>query len=73
MTANAIETRSFATPRQRVKIAQLCVALGIRERLEEHVTTSEEASGLISQMCDCLRKRRISSRHWVNGGLSYYS
>lgn len=73
MIGTVDRARSFATARQRAKIAQLCMALGIREHLEEDVTSSEEASRLISQMCDWLRTRRMSSRRWVNGGVSHYS
>lgn len=73
MTASLLETRLLATDRQRAKIAQLCMALRIQERLEEDVTTSEEASRLITQMCDWLKVRRASSRRSVNGGAARYS
>ena len=70
MTANALEAKSFATARQRVKIAQLCIALGIKEHLEENVTTAEEASHLITQLCDWLRMYRASSPFRLRVGMS---
>lgn len=72
-TASTVHARPFATAKQKAKIAQLCVALGIRETLEEDVTTSEEASRLIRQMCDWLRTRRASSLYSPRGGMSPYS
>ena len=56
----SIAAKAFATPRQRAKIAQLCVALHIQERLEEQVTTSAEASAVIAQLCSRLKMRRSS-------------
>jgi hypothetical protein len=51
MIATDTEQIRFATARQRSKIAQLCMALGLRERLEDRVITSQEASDVIKELC----------------------
>ena len=53
---------TFATARQRSKIAQLCIALGMQERLEDTVITSREASELIKELCACLKVNREEDR-----------
>ena len=53
---------TFATARQRSKIAQLCIALGLQERLEDTVITSREASDLIKELCACLKVNKEEGR-----------
>jgi hypothetical protein len=57
----------LATARQKSKIAQLCLALGLQERLEDTVNTSREASDLIKELCVCIKVNR-EDRHHSNGG-----
>lgn len=53
---------TFATAKQRSKIAQLCIALGLQERLEDTVITSREASDLIKELCACLKVNKEEGR-----------
>lgn len=52
----------FATARQRSKIAQLCMALDLQERLEDKVVTSGEANELIKELCVCVKVNREDGR-----------
>jgi hypothetical protein len=61
----------LATARQKSKIAQLCLALGLQERLEDTVNTSREASDLIKELCVCIKVNR-EDRHHINGGRPVY-
>jgi len=47
-----------ASPEQKKKIAQLCMALKIREPMEENKMTSGEAGRLIRKMLEELKARR---------------
>lgn len=47
-----------ATPQQRRKIAQLCMALKIREPIEDKPMTKGEAGRLIRGMVEELRRRK---------------
>ena len=67
MNATDSGQNTLATARQKSKIAQLCPALGLEERLEDTVNTSREASDLIKELCVCIKVNR-EDRHHSNGG-----
>jgi len=56
--SSSIRPAGFATARQKIKIAQLCMALGLREPLEERVATASEASQLIQELITCISASR---------------
>jgi len=62
MIAADSEQITFATARQKSKIAQLCMALDLQERLEEKVITSKEASDFTKELCVCLKVNRDEGR-----------
>jgi hypothetical protein len=66
MIATDSEQIRFATARQRSKIAQLCMALGLRERLEDRVITTTEASDLIKELCLRIKVNRENDHNKRN-------
>ena len=61
MIAIDSEQIRFATAKQRTKIAKLGIAMGLQEKLEDMVITSEEASDLIKELCICMRDKSEGS------------